>query len=71
MLSAKIWLHSIYDIAFSREKLVSSESGERYAQIKYCLQQKTVQNSSKFIIEWISMYLFLRGMLLWIMDFEI
>ncbi len=39
------WVESfIHNIAFSREKVVSSESGEKYAQIKHCLQAKIVQN---------------------------
>ncbi len=32
-------------IAFSRKKVVLSESGEKYAQIKHCLQDKIVQIS--------------------------
>ncbi len=32
---------------------VSSESGEKYAHIKHCLQARTVQNQSKQICEWI------------------
>ncbi len=39
----------IHYIAFSIKKVVSSESGEKYAQIKHHLQEKTVQNSSKKI----------------------
>ncbi len=35
---------SIQNIAFSSEKVVLSESGEEYGQIKHCLQVKTVQN---------------------------
>ncbi len=35
---------SIYNIVFSSEKVVSSESGEKYALIKHCLQMKTVLN---------------------------
>ncbi len=38
--SPKIWVHNI---AFSSEKLLS-ESGEKSAQIKLCLQAKTVLN---------------------------
>ncbi len=34
----------IHNIAFSYEKFVSSESGEKYAQIKHRLQAKTVLN---------------------------
>ncbi len=37
---------SIHNVYFSRE---TSESGEKYAQIKHCLRVKTVQNSSKEI----------------------
>ncbi len=39
----------IHNIAFSSEKVISSESGEKYAQIKQCSQAKIVQNSSKQI----------------------
>ncbi len=35
---------SIHNIAFSSEKLILSESGEKYAQIKHSLQAKTVKN---------------------------
>ncbi len=37
---------SIHNIAFSSEKLIWSESGEKSAQIKHHLQAKTVQNKS-------------------------
>ncbi len=30
---------SIHNIAFSTEKVIRSESGDKYAQIKHCLQQ--------------------------------
>ncbi len=33
-----------------------SESGEKYAQIKHCLQAKPIQNSSKHICRWILMW---------------
>ncbi len=33
-------LPSIHNIAFSSEKVILSESGEKYAQIKLCLQVK-------------------------------
>ncbi len=36
-------------IAFSSEKVISSELKDKYAQIKHRLQVKTVQNSSKQI----------------------
>ncbi len=35
----------IHNIAFSREKVVSSESGAKDALIKSCLQAKTVQKT--------------------------
>ncbi len=44
---------SIHNIAFSSEKVISSESGEKYTQIKHCLQVKTVQKSTKQICRWI------------------
>ncbi len=60
---------SIHNIAFSSEKV---ESGEKYAQIKHCLQVKTVQNSR---CRWILMWEDNKGwtsspeeVLLWIMD---
>ncbi len=37
------------------EKVVYSESGVKYAEIKHRLQAKTVQNSSKQICGWILM----------------
>ncbi len=46
---------SIHNIAFSIEKPVLSESGEKYAQIKQHLYVKTVQNISKQICQWILM----------------
>ncbi len=36
--------------------MVLSDSGEKSAQIKHCLQAKTVQNSSKQICGWILMW---------------
>ncbi len=35
---------SLHNIAVSNEKVVWSESGDKYAQIKHCLQVKTVLN---------------------------
>ncbi len=35
---------SIHNIASSSKTVVSSESGEKYSQIKHCLQGKTVLN---------------------------
>ncbi len=35
----------VYNFAFSSEKVVSPESGEKYAQIKHHLQSKTVLNT--------------------------
>ncbi len=37
------------------EKVVSSESGDKYAKIKHRLQVKTVQNGSKQVFLWILM----------------
>ncbi len=37
---------SIHNIAFSSKSVISSETGEKYAQIKHHLQAKTVQNPS-------------------------
>ncbi len=42
-----------YIILLSLVKKLSNESGEKYAQIKHCLQVKTVRNSSKQICGWI------------------
>ncbi len=47
---------SIHNIAFSSENVVSSESGEKYAQVKHQLQVKTVQNSSEQKCWWILMW---------------
>jgi len=52
ILPAKYKL-SVYIIAFSSEKVVFSEAGEKYAQVKYLLQAKTVKNISKQIYWWI------------------
>ncbi len=41
----------IHSIAFSSKKVVWSESGEKYAQIKHRSQAETVQNNSKQICE--------------------
>ncbi len=40
------WLRyeSSIHIAFSAEKVILTESGEKYAQIKHCLQAKTILN---------------------------
>ncbi len=45
----------VHNIAFSSEKVVSSESGEKSAQIQHRFQAKTVQNSYKQICGWILM----------------
>ncbi len=65
---------SIYKNAFSSENVVSSESEEKYANIKHCLQAKTVKNA-KQTCWWIFMWGDSRGWtflleeaLLWIMD---
>ncbi len=44
----------IHNSASSSEKAISSESGEKYAQIKNLLQAKTVQNSCKQISWWMT-----------------
>ncbi len=41
---SKFNLESSIHIAFRSEKVILSESGEKYAQIKHHLQAKTVQN---------------------------
>ncbi len=43
-LQAKYYESSILNFAVLSEKVISSESGEKYAQIKHFLQAKTVQN---------------------------
>ncbi len=35
---------SVHNIAFSSEKVISPESGEKYTQIRHCLQANMVQN---------------------------
>ncbi len=37
-------------IDFFSKKVISSKSGEKYAQIKHCLQVKKVRNTSKHIL---------------------
>ncbi len=49
-------MSSLYSNASSSEKVFWSESGDKSAQIKHCLQAKTVQNSSKQICGWILMW---------------
>ncbi len=57
---------SIHNNASSSEKIIWSESGEKYEQIKHRLQAKTVQNSSKQI--YVGGFTFsLEEALLWIM----
>ncbi len=46
-------------VTFSNEKVVSSESGEKYAQIKLHLQVKTVL--SKYVDGYMSMDIDVRG----------
>ncbi len=46
----------IHNNASSSEKVFWSESGEKSAQIKHCLQAKTVQNRSKQVCGWILMW---------------
>ncbi len=67
---------SIHNIAFSIEKFVSPESGEKYAHIKHRWRVKSVQHISKLIWQWILMWEDNRGLmflleeaLLRIMDF--
>ncbi len=41
---------SIQNVAFFSEKVVSSESGDKYGQIKQCSRAKTAQNrSNKYV----------------------
>ncbi len=40
----KLWLKYLYNIYISSEKVVSSESGEKSAEIKHRLQAKTILN---------------------------
>ncbi len=42
---------SIHNIAFSSEKVILSESGEKYAHIKHSLLVKTVQSSSNMSLD--------------------
>ncbi len=77
ILKCCFWLKyqsSSHNIAFSSEKVILSESGEKYAQIKHHLQAKTVQNSSKqicLILIWENnnMMDFFTGRII-IMDYE-
>ncbi len=57
IITSKKCMSSIHNIAFSSENVISSEPGEKYAQIKNCLYTKTVtQNLFKqihwFILMW-------------------
>ncbi len=52
---------------FSSEKVISSESGEKYAQIKHRLEAKTVQNKHVGGF-WYERAFSLDKTLLWIMD---
>ncbi len=47
VIKFQLKLFSKYNMAFSSEIVVSSESGEKYAQIKHYLQVKTFQNSKQ------------------------
>ncbi len=47
VITFQLKLFSKYNMAFSSEIVVSSESGEKYAQIKHYLQVKTFQNSKQ------------------------
>ncbi len=48
VLTSKSWFQlkyesSVHNIAFSSEKVISSESGEKYAEIKHNLQVQTAK----------------------------
>ncbi len=60
----------IYNIAFSSEKVISSESGEKYAQLKHRIQAKTVLNKCKggFWCESTTEDGLFQEALLWIME---
>ncbi len=65
-----------HQIAFSSQNAISSESGEKYAQIKHGLQTKIVQNISKQVCMLVDfdvrgqqgMGFLLEEALLWIID---
>ncbi len=64
----RVKIQVLYNIAFSGEKFASSESGQKYAQIKHHLHAKTAQSSSKQIL-WYSPNLFQwRNKLIYILD---
>ncbi len=46
MLSGKIWLHSIYDIAFSRENLSHLNQEKDMHRSSTAYNRKQLQNSS-------------------------
>ncbi len=50
-----MFVRKMHNIVLSSEKVISSKSGEKKAQIKHRLQAKTAQNSSKQICWWILM----------------
>ncbi len=62
----------LQNLAFSNEKIVSSESEEQYAQTKHSLETKPFVNSCKQIWWWILMWqdndILLVEVLWWIMD---
>ncbi len=47
MFNFKLLHSAVHNIAFFSEKVVSSESVEKHAQIKYHLQAKIIQNCTK------------------------
>ncbi len=75
---------SIHNIAFSSKSVISSETGEKNAQIKHHLQAKTVQNPSnkyggfdadlvdfdvKSVFQWRKYYgLYIIGLYFWPQD---
>ncbi len=64
-------MSSVHNNAFSSEKVISPESGEKSAQIKHCLQAKTALNKYVWILMWEDnkgSTFSLQEELLWIMD---
>ncbi len=56
---------SVYNYTSSSKKSISSESGEKSAQIKHHLQGNTVQNDSKQICGWILIWATIDGLFHW------
>ncbi len=62
-------MSSVHNNTFSSEKVISSESGEKSAQIKHCLQAKTALNKDVWILWEENKRSTFSLFYLWILDF--